>query len=225
MKNAAYSNIPNLYNYDLSSSQVAISLYEMEKCGIDSPWLKDYISDKTKRSEYASHIGISEGAWKQCLIATLMGAYLPNHAKGKSVAILDILQDELEERGESINGTILSEKLKLLRNELKPLMKPLGCWHQRIIEDVKASGRLINKVGLEVAGTSRKSQLIAHYLQGIEACFIHTLTLLAEKYDFKPIGNEHDGLITLGPIPQEAIEEAKRITGLYCLELREKPFL
>ncbi len=66
--------------------------------------------------------------------------------------------------------------------------------------------------------------MVAHLLQGMEAYFIHTLTLLADKYGFEPLGNEHDGIISLGRIPDAAIQTARELTGLYCLELREKPF-
>jgi hypothetical protein len=42
---------------------------------------------------------------------------------------------------------------------------------------------------------------------------------LFSEYGFVPIGNEHDGLITIGEIPKEAID------GMPYLNLREKPFL
>ena len=51
--------------------------------------------------------------------------------------------------------------------------------------------------------------MVAHILQGMEACFIHTLTLLADTYGFVPLVNEHDGLITLGKIQDEAKQAAR----------------
>jgi hypothetical protein len=70
----------------------------------------------------------------------------------------------------------------------------------------------------------RKKKFAASFLQGGEAAFIHHLTLLSPEYGYEPIGNEHDGLITLGEIPSEAVEEARRRSKFWDAEIVEKPF-
>lgn len=69
-------------------------------------------------------------------------------------------------------------------------------------------------------GTKYASML----LQGREAAFIHHLTLLGSAYGYEPVANEHDGLIVVGRIPEEAIEEARRLSGFATAKLVEKPF-
>ena len=61
-------------------------------------------------------------------------------------------------------------------------------------------------------------------LQGTEAKFIHTLETLAKDYNFTPISNAHDGLVTRGEIPEEAIEIAKFSSGVVYANLIEKKF-
>jgi hypothetical protein len=67
-------------------------------------------------------------------------------------------------------------------------------------------------------------KLAAFVLQGQESFFIHHLTILASKFGYRIMANEHDGLITIGEIPKEAITEASRLSGLKYARLVEKPF-
>jgi hypothetical protein len=62
-------------------------------------------------------------------------------------------------------------------------------------------------------------------LQGREAAFIHHLTILGEKYDYSVVSNQHDGLGSINPIPDEAVQEAIRLSGLECAKIVEKPFI
>ena len=70
------------------------------------------------------------------------------------------------------------------------------------------------------------SELAAFILQGAEAATIHALASLGEKYGFSPVANEHDGLITLGPVPEAAVREAAEMAGVdpAAVTLEEKPF-
>ena len=67
-------------------------------------------------------------------------------------------------------------------------------------------------------------KLTAFFLQGTEAAFIHCLTnkTIQQKYDYEVISNQHDGLLTINPIPKEAIAEAKKTIGLSEASLEEK---
>ena len=73
-----------------------------------------------------------------------------------------------------------------------------------------------NRIGksLCIPNYQRYGVIGAHVVQGIEAGFIHTLTALSGSYGFKVIGNEHDGIITIGEIPPAAVERAKELFGL-----------
>jgi hypothetical protein len=69
-----------------------------------------------------------------------------------------------------------------------------------------------------------KRQLMAHIIQGYESLFISNIVLLGCKYNYKPISHQHDGLITIGEIPEYAIKEAIRKTGFDSAKLIKKSF-
>jgi hypothetical protein len=69
-----------------------------------------------------------------------------------------------------------------------------------------------------------KSKLIAHLLQGHEQAYIIALINISPKYGFVVAGNEHDGLLCLGEIRDDAKKEAAELSGLHDAELIEKPF-
>ena len=70
----------------------------------------------------------------------------------------------------------------------------------------------------------RKAKIAAFVLQGQEAAFIHHLTVLSSQYDYVVLQNEHDGLVTIGKIPNAAVDEAAALSGLKYAELENKPF-
>ncbi|MEL6704814.1 MAG: hypothetical protein AAFU38_10385 [Bacteroidota bacterium] len=61
-------------------------------------------------------------------------------------------------------------------------------------------------------------------LQGSEATFIHHLTLLQAEYGYEVLANEHDGLVVLGSIPEEAVALARTRSGFRTAEIEPKPF-
>ena len=69
------------------------------------------------------------------------------------------------------------------------------------------------------------STLAAFILQGREARYIHELTLLSERYGFRVIGNEHDGIVTVGEVPDEAAREAAEASGMAFAVLVQKSFV
>jgi hypothetical protein len=70
----------------------------------------------------------------------------------------------------------------------------------------------------------RKAGYATSRLQGLEACYMHALTLIQDDFDYEVLRNEHDGAVILGRIPKEAREMARRISGFHRAELEEKPF-
>ncbi len=68
-----------------------------------------------------------------------------------------------------------------------------------------------------------KRKLAAFVLQGQESCFIHHLTVLCDKEDIPIYKNEHDGLITGKPIPNELVMKASEKSHLEFPILEIKP--
>ena len=67
-------------------------------------------------------------------------------------------------------------------------------------------------------------KIAAFILQGREARFIYEIVMLSKKFGYTVVSNQHDGVITIGEIPDEAISMAKTITGYSGIQLIEKPF-
>jgi hypothetical protein len=66
--------------------------------------------------------------------------------------------------------------------------------------------------------------MAAFYLQGVEAGYIHWITVLSKDFGYTCLSNQHDGLVTIGEIPEEAREIAKQRSGLKYAVLEEKAF-
>ena len=61
--------------------------------------------------------------------------------------------------------------------------------------------------------------LVLVFVQGV---LIHALS---KKYGFEPVSNQHDGLVTLGAVPDEASAEAATLSGFVDAHLEQKAFL
>ncbi|MGB3544701.1 hypothetical protein, partial [Rubrivirga sp.] len=85
-----------------------------------------------------------------------------------------------------------------------------------------ATGSLLRLKGLSPSKLRRK--LAAHLLQGLEAEFIHRLTLLGAEYGFVAVSNQHDGLVTQGEVPEAAVEQARAESALEVADLVVKPY-
>lgn len=118
-------------------------------------------------------------------------------------------------------------------------------WQRHLIETLVEGGKrsnfdgrvyVTNKAGMKkgigpVPGDEKgrqkvSSELAAFMLQGAEAAVVHALASVGKKYGFSPVANEHDGLITLGPVPGEAVQEAAEKAGIdpAAVSLEEKAF-
>lgn len=72
--------------------------------------------------------------------------------------------------------------------------------------------------------SAKRNKLLALYLQGAEAFVIHTITVESEKYNFKVVSNQHDGLIISGDKSGVYTIVNKICDSLKChLVLTEKP--
>jgi len=239
MKSAAFKDVPELHNFDLEASQINGLIQLLEIAGLDSSWLTIYRDTPNNKTVYAERAGLSVTCWKKCLLAICMGGTVPKRLHNldtRENSVIEFVRDECD-------GDIAEVIIKLqgFLRVIAPLAAVLSEWHNWLIDSyvpsTKKAGRggwyVENRVGMKLNTTALfenypvwkvKSKLAAFLLQGQEAAFIHTLTLLGAKHGFKAIANEHDGLITIGNIPNEAVEEAARLSGLQNARLVEKPF-
>lgn len=238
MKAAAFSRVEDVHNYDLVSSQVNGLIQQFEITCLDTSWLVDYRDTPNIKQLCADFIGISPDCWKTCLIALIMGAYLPLKASRGSRRKSAILENLYKEAGEDIDKA--EELLRRFIICVDPLHYLLRVWHGWLLDIYRPTtaknGRggsyILNRCGkrlylssLPKARYEANRKVAAFILQGQESCFIHHLTLLDHKYGYRVIANEHDGVITIGEIPAEAVEEAAALSGLKNARLEEKPFV
>lgn len=121
--------------------------------------------------------------------------------------------------------------------QLTPLRELVNEWHRWLMEsdachhaDGKAGKRkLRNAVGnliklSELRPHEAKRKAAAHILQGQEARYIHELTVLSKDHGFVPVSNQHDGLVTIGTVPEEAQSLARNESGFRYARLEIKPF-
>jgi hypothetical protein len=229
MKAAAYSGILSLNNYDLKNSQLYCLVQELVAAGFKAQWLREYLSIPNAKETYAKLVGISVDCWKRCLIALAMGAHLPKRVKDFERRENKILTSLAEEAAD--DEDVIELRLAKLREVVAPMTDELKHWHGWLLTDYipkfrkygKGGAFIKNKCGktMKVNDLPRgrnewqaRSKVAAFILQGQEAAFIHHLTLLGEEYGYKPIANEHDGLVVIGEIPKSAIESAARLSYL-----------
>ncbi len=238
MKDAAFKNVKNLRNYDLRSSQAIGLIQQFERAGLDTTWLENYKNERQAKHCYATEIGINVDTWKKCLCALLMGGYLPKKCSENSQA--DLIRYLVEEaQGDYFKA---AEYLSKLTEAIKPLKIELDKWHEWLLDTYVpkignyAAGKLYltNPTGRNLCidelpkGKNiwqRKARVAAFVLQGQEAAFIHHLTVLSRQYSYNVIQNEHDGLVTIGAIPDEAVSKAAVAAGMKYAVLDEKPFV
>jgi hypothetical protein len=65
---------------------------------------------------------------------------------------------------------------------------------------------------------------MAWFLQGLEAAFVHSITVIGPEFGYRVFANEHDGAVVDGTIPEDAIAKARQRSGFTNAEFVEKPF-
>ena len=247
MKEVGFAGVPDIKNYDLQSSQVWSLIQFFEVAGLDITWLKDYLV--VDKKIYADQVGISVDCWKSCTLTLIMGGSLLSKKqldKSKfedlDISIINYLKEELVTEFDTVMAYLKFCEI------VEPLKKEIDKWHTWLVEHyvltctTVAQGKeyVTNRTGVTfpiwqyrkqkadkkvwVNLNELKRKLAAFYLQGNESCFIHHLTCLSTQFDYEVYGNAHDGLITRGEIPEEAVEIAKELSGLRYAILVEKPF-
>lgn len=244
-KVALYTGIADVRNYDLRSSQPRILLDELTRHGIRCAWLAGYLADDNAKHAHATRVGVSVDTWKAALMAAVMGgaAGVPKLFEVKAVtrfvrgvevtsyrpvcAAMRTLEDE-------VGAERARELWPVLHAELMPLLCAVKDWHRRLkawAAETATTGRdgrgVTNAVGARLALSTLSARelprkVAAHVLQGREALYVHTLCALGEAHGFRIVCHEHDGIVTLGTVPQAAMDEAARVASMPYAELVEK---
>lgn len=266
-KAAMYDRIPNLYNWDIKSSQTAKLIEEFEDAnvagaGLDISVLTEYLG----KDVLAKRHGVSREVFKRAEHAPKFGAgfTFKTFASAKKSAEREAAHDRRRGRtydltwqehvrsklhtmpkialeiaeDPSIEISDVEGAYRLLRKVYGPMAKEIAQWRDWLVTEHWARhnqpggshGRfVVNPCGLAFSihaydEREQGSKYATSRLQGGEAAFVHQLTLLGSQYGYEVIGNEHDGLLTLGLIPQEAVEEARVLSGFRTAELERKGF-
>lgn len=231
MKEAAFSDIIDIHNYDLRSSQGYVLLQELQLAGIDDTWLSAHLGPGMFEAR-SEQVGLSKKTYKKCFFATIMGAAHVWVEKGYVGALQDALVEELKD------VRLARQKFGELIAQLRPLKELVSKWTAWLLDDPSCPHRKVverqevlesaagQKLILDRSRSKKELQreAAAHILQGQEAAFIHHLTILAKDFGFQPISNQHDGLVTIGTVPEEARRKAAQLAGLVFAFLEEKPF-
>lgn len=241
--------VPQAVNYDLKSSQAYILRAFLSDAGIDTSWLDTYLA--ADKQVYADRAGLSVDTWKRVFYALVMGAHLPNSLSHSDGDVKWAFYDEFgvstknETLGPESSPVFASaaDALKDTREVLQPFSARVKEWHRYLEEEwvpqnaePNRTGRLVRNAlqmkfhWTRAIGDERenvreaKRKLAAFLLQGQEAAFIHRLTTILPDYDVVPISNEHDGIVTLGMVPTEAIERAREAEDMPYAKLEIKDF-
>jgi hypothetical protein len=238
-KKSAY-DLPGLHNYDIRSSQVTALLEIGGKYGLDTlstETLREYVDNKQSKFLYAQHAGMDVDLWKQCLLSLFFGASTEK-----------IIQVSAEE---AITGSIYAEMVDWCQKNdttaepdtlfaqflavAQPFIDVRDTWLKTIQQQIlpeetyrrKGKQYLENAVGkTTVIPKNITPQVLrevsAFLLQGLEAAFIYTLITLSDMYGYEVRSCEHDGLITWGTIPAEAVAMSRVKSGFSTAILEEK---
>jgi len=245
MKQASIEGIEDIHNYDLKASQVNGLRHQFKLLDLDTSWLDEYINNPSAKEQLAERAMLSKEAWKKCLLIVIMGGQtnksIPVKEGSKRMKDSDVYKEikddikrtQVTEDSEEGASLVRESFLKAIDGLIKPLRK----WRRTLKNDYWKIGK---KYGRRYRGVVRiknylgisynkndftEGKLAARILQGQEAAFIHKITILSVDQGYKVVGNEHDGVITIGKIPDKVIEQAKEEIGITEFDLIEKPII
>jgi hypothetical protein len=231
VKKAAYSGFEDVFNYDIRSSQITALYQESLKIGIEASILKDYVNNPTAKENYARQIGliwpdgtINTGAWKKCLMSLVFGASTQKY--------YGTPYKELKKH----DGNQVDNLFENFLSVASPFIVTINQWYEKLPDYIELSsyntkhGKYFrNSCGLKInldtdENAKDKKFMSAFILQGLESAFIHHLTVMCEDNGYHVLSNEHDGLITEGEIPEDAIIRARKLSGFELAILENKGF-
>jgi hypothetical protein len=159
----------------------------------------------------ADEIGITKDILKQSVLAILYGAPLTANIKCK---VFELFLNYFEK------FDIAKEKLELFKDMVLELKSAVNNWHKLIKSNPKPYQK--NKLGFKITDTCPKT-LASHHLIGVEQEAVNWAASLAnqEKYGYRVISDQFDGIVTIGAIPDHILT---RFSDKFKLSLVIKPF-
>jgi hypothetical protein len=175
--------------------------------------------------------------WKQCLLSLFFGASTEKTIQVSSEQAItgSIYTDMVDwcQKNDTFSDpdTLFAHFLTVAQ----PFIDVRDTWLRLIQQQIlpeetyrrKEKQYLENAVGKTMAIPKKVTpqvlrEVSAFLLQGLEAAFIYSLITLSDTYGYEVRSCEHDGLITWGTIPQEAVEMSMVKSGFSTAILEDK---
>jgi hypothetical protein len=229
LKHVAYDYMGDVYNYDLRSCHLAIIAQLCREEGEPLTVLEEYIHNKDAKNHYANLANMDVRLWKACIIGLFYGAVL---SKSKQCSLYRQIWEAYEETGLPYDEADVSRTYDNFFNVALPLIQAREKW-LKVLKD-KIVPRLthkkdfvMNQVGCTMLipdqwGPEELRLLSSFVCIGYESAFIHNLMTLHEEYGWINRSIEHDGLVTQGQIPEEAVAKARNLSAFYEAYMEEE---
>jgi hypothetical protein len=161
-KSVRYAALKGCYEYDINAAHQNILIQLLEQRNLDFPELKvirDYVKDKQQiRNDLSAELQTPIETVKEIINALTYGAILSSN---KKYSLYDICEGDKDLIGRVITKPWLIK-----------LTKALEIAHNRLIGDDKS---IKNAVGIQSELLERRSQVMAHLLQGYERLVLDAL--------------------------------------------------
>jgi hypothetical protein len=247
LKSFAYS-MEDVYNYDIKSSQTTglrQLAEDLRKIGydIDTEALGKYIS-RGGKDWVIENYDLPRSLVKRVEHAIKFGASIPRSMEAANAQkensrwgmpeIAEHVEDYYTDRDEQNRAlTDLNEVFGPQVQMIEDLAEGLltAYWDAHSYAGGRGKGRVMrNHCGITFCkydhegGHEARSKAMAWYLQGLEAAYVHAITILSADYDYEVMANEHDGCICVGTIPDAAKKRARELSGFRDALLTDKRF-
>ena len=184
-------NMLDTFNYDIKGAHIAL-VNQLYPTFFGTNWVNN-LDDF--RNKLAAKVGIPLKLMKQSVLALTYGALLTAHHK------CEIYQLFLAHFGDE---SLAKAGLDRFRANTSEYAEALKCWFKDIRKNPEKYQT--NAIGLKTTITDPKS-LASHYLQGLEQEAIRWISsqFNQNRYRYKVISNQFDGLVTVGKIPDSIL--------------------
>ncbi len=232
LKQVAYDFLSvHAYNYDVRSCHIAIIAQLCREEGHPLPVLEEYVSTKDAKKEYACRAQMDVRLWKACIVSLFYGAVL---GKTKHCSLYRHIWEAYESGDMPYTEADVTRTYERFLRIGVPFLEARKVWldilQHKMVPRLQSHPHVLrNQVGCTMRipdtwGTEALRDLSAFVCQGYEAAFIDHLMTLHAEYGWENRSIEHDGLITEGKIPEEAIAQARNLSAFYTAYLEEEFF-
>lgn len=232
LKQVAYDFLSvHAYNYDVRSCHIAIIAQLCREEGHPFPVLEEYVSHKDAKQEYARKAQMDVPLWKACIISLFYGSQL---GKNRHFSLYRDMWEAYEAGDAPYTEADVDRTYEHFLNVGLPFIQARQVWLEVLKDKIvprltDKKNFVMNQVGctkmIPDAWTVAELRAMSSFVCiGYEAAFIDHLMTLHEAYGWENRSIEHDGLITQGRIPEEAIAKARNLSAFYTASLEEAFF-